>query len=356
MFRTLPFRIFVEMDIEEKYMQRCLDLASLGGAAVFPNPMVGCVVVAQGKIIGEGYHKKHGESHAEVIAIEQVQDKELLNGATLYVSLEPCFHHGKTPPCVDLILRSGISRVVIGCMDPNPKVAGKSIQKLQTMGREVISGVLEQEARELNKRFFTYQLKQRPYVVLKWAQSKDGFMDRNREKEDLGIHWISQPSTQALVHTWRAQEHAILIGRRTAAIDNPSLTVRAISGKNPIRVVIDSQLQLENQNSLFLGPEETIIVNKKKSAVEKHVTYLKLPDINVKSILNALYQQNISSVLIEGGSRTLHYFIFEHLWDEARVIVGTDYLHDGLKAPVLPVAPSHSYSFGKDTITEYKRL
>jgi diaminohydroxyphosphoribosylaminopyrimidine deaminase/5-amino-6-(5-phosphoribosylamino)uracil reductase len=336
-------------------MQRCLDLARLAGPAVFPNPMVGCVIVAKGKVIGEGYHRKYGHAHAEVNAIEAVEDKEKLKGSTLYVSLEPCFHHGKTPPCVELIIRSGIQRIVIGCTDPNPKVAGKSIQKLKSLGREVSSGVLEKEAIALNKRFFTFQLKQRPFIVLKWAQSKDGYMDRIRSQNEKGVHWISQPETKTLVHQWRSEEHAILIGRKTAEVDNPSLTVREVSGQSPVRVVIDSNLQLGENNAVFQGTTPTIVLNKNRSEVVGNMTLLKMQDIHVKSILNELYQLGICSLMVEGGSRTLHHFIFQNIWDEARVIVGKDSLHDGLKAPLLSAIPARKYTFGKDQIFEYQR-
>lgn len=336
-------------------MHRCLDLARLAGSAVFPNPMVGCVIVAQGKVIGEGYHRKYGHAHAEVDAIEAVEEKEKLEGATLYVSLEPCFHHGKTPPCVDLIIRLGIQRIVIGCTDPNPKVAGKSIQKLTSLGREIRCGVLEKEAIALNKRFFTFHLKQRPYITLKWAQSKDGYMDRIRMPEEKGVHWISQAETRTLVHQWRSEEHAILIGRKTAEIDNPSLTVREVSGQNPVRIVIDSNLQLPENNTVFQGTTPTIVINKKRSEVVGNKTFLKMQEINVKSILNALYQLGVCSLLVEGGSRTLHHFIFQNIWDEARVIVGKDSLLDGLKAPVLSAIPIKQHYFGEDLIIEYLR-
>jgi diaminohydroxyphosphoribosylaminopyrimidine deaminase/5-amino-6-(5-phosphoribosylamino)uracil reductase len=317
--------------------------------------MVGCVIVAKGEIIGEGYHRKYGHAHAEVDAIEAVREKEKLEGATLYVSLEPCFHHGKTPPCVDLIIRSGIHRIVIGCKDPNPKVAGKSIQKLTSLGREVRCGVLEKEAIALNKRFFTFQLKQRPYITLKWAQSKDGYMDRIRIPDEKGVHWISQPETRTLVHQWRSEEHALLVGRKTAEVDNPALTVREVSGQNPVRVVIDSNLQLSEKNAVFQGTAPTIVINKMRSEVVGNVTLLKLQDIHIKSILNALHHLGICSLLVEGGSRTLHHFIFQNIWDEARVIVGTDCLLDGLKAPVLSAIPTRQYFFGKDQIIEYQR-
>jgi diaminohydroxyphosphoribosylaminopyrimidine deaminase/5-amino-6-(5-phosphoribosylamino)uracil reductase len=235
----------------EKYMRRCLELASLAGGKVAPNPMVGCVIVANDLIIGEGYHKNYGGPHAEVNTFERVDQKELLKDSTVYVSLEPCAHQGKTPPCADLLISSQVKRVVIGCRDSNPLVSGKGIERLKRAGIEVIEGVLEAECRLLNKRFFTFYERHRPYVVLKWAQTLDGYIDRVRGEEKQGINWVSTEATKALVHKWRSEEQSILVGRNTIINDNPSLTVRAYDGPNPIRIVIDSQLQISGDLNIY---------------------------------------------------------------------------------------------------------
>ncbi|MFM8964593.1 MAG: bifunctional diaminohydroxyphosphoribosylaminopyrimidine deaminase/5-amino-6-(5-phosphoribosylamino)uracil reductase RibD, partial [Sphingomonadales bacterium] len=246
-------------------MQRCLDLAQLGQGAVAPNPMVGCVIVKDGLVIGEGYHESFGGPHAEVNAISSVKNLEALNGATVYVSLEPCAHFGKTPPCSNLLIEKQVAKVIVACKDPNPKVAGKGIERLQKAGIEVEVGLLETAAKQLNKRFFCYHQKQRPHVVLKWAQTKDGFLDRVRDNDQKGINWISSEESRSLVHHWRSQEMSILVGKHTAINDNPSLTVRDISGQNPIRILIDSQLQVQNNTSLFSTDAPTLIFNRLKN-------------------------------------------------------------------------------------------
>ena len=246
---------------DEIYMQRCIDLAKKGIRAVAPNPMVGCVLVVEDKIIGEGYHERYGEAHAEVNAINSVSNKSLLKKATLYVSLEPCSHTGKTPPCAELIIKKGIKKVVIGTKDSNPIVGGKGIEKLKNGGVQVEEGILQEQCLELNKRFFTFHEKQRPYVILKWAQTLDGFLDRNREDETQKINWISEPETKTLVHKWRSEEQSILVGRNTITNDNPSLTVRDYGGINPIRLVIDSQLQISGALNVYSKDAPTIVFN-----------------------------------------------------------------------------------------------
>ena len=236
----------------EKFMQRCLELAAIGSGYVAPNPMVGCVIVANDLIIGEGYHRIFGGPHAEVNAFDEVENEDLLSSATLYVSLEPCSHFGKTPPCVDLIISKKIQRVVIGCRDSNPAVSGKGIDRLKRAGIEVIEGVLENECRWLNKRFFTFHERQRPYIVLKWAQTQDGYIDRIRGEASSGINWVTSETTKSLVHKWRSEEQSILVGRNTIINDNPSLTVREYDGRNPIRIVIDSQLQISGDQNILL--------------------------------------------------------------------------------------------------------
>lgn len=337
-------------------MKRCIELAQLAAGDVAPNPMVGSVIVYQDRIIGEGYHQKYGEAHAEVNAINSVKDKTLLAESTLYVSLEPCFHHGKTPPCVDLILEHKIKRVVIACQDPFVHVAGKSIKKLKNADVEVSLGILEQEALNLNKRFFTFHQKQRPYVILKWAQTQDGFIDKKRDAyNNPEINWISSPETQSLVHHWRSQEQAILVGRKTIENDNPSLTVREVQGKNPIRIIIDSQLQISKESTIFKDEVKTIIFNRVKNEENEFLTYYKLDSIDTSNILKALYELNIQSVFIEGGSRTLQYFLVNHVWDEARIIVGKTKFLDGVKAPIMQGVPKFSEKFSDDDIYYYFR-
>ncbi|MBI1838128.1 MAG: bifunctional diaminohydroxyphosphoribosylaminopyrimidine deaminase/5-amino-6-(5-phosphoribosylamino)uracil reductase RibD [Flavobacteriia bacterium] len=343
------------MSMNEIYMQRCIDLARLGEGNVAPNPMVGAVIVWKDKIIGEGYHQKYGNAHAEVNAIQAVEDKNLLKEATMYVSLEPCAHFGKTPPCANLIVKHQLKKVVIGCVDTFSSVSGKGIKILQNAGIEVQIGVLEQECRELNKRFFTFHEKKRPYIILKWAQSKDGFMDKNRNENDKGVFWISAPETQVLVHQWRADEHSILVGRKTVEIDNPSLTVREVSGKNPIRIVIDSQLKSAIDSNIFGEEAPTIVLNKIKTEIKGNLEWIKLAELDTASILAALHERNIQSVFIEGGSKTLQHFLIDNVWDEARVIVGETIFKDGLKAPKIAMIPQDSFRFSKDRILIYKK-
>jgi len=340
---------------DNHFMQRCIDLAQLGSGYVAPNPMVGAVIVLNDEIIGEGYHQKYGEAHAEVNAIKPVQDKDLLSEATIYVSLEPCAHHGKTPPCADLLVAHKFKRVVIGCVDSNELVAGKGIERLQEAGIEVEVGVLEKECKALNKRFFTYLNKQRPYIVLKWAQTQDGYIDRPREEEitERKINWISAPETQSLVHHWRSQEPAILVGWKTVEHDNPSLTVREVSGKNPLRVIIDSQLNMPQDSTVYTDGDRTVIINKIKTETIGNVELIKLNQINTKNILDVLYNLEISSVFVEGGSSTIQHFLVDGYWDEARVIVGKQTFGDGIKAPRMSGAPSRTYTFAGDTVHHY---
>jgi diaminohydroxyphosphoribosylaminopyrimidine deaminase/5-amino-6-(5-phosphoribosylamino)uracil reductase len=340
---------------DEMFMQRCLELAAMGRDEVSPNPMVGCVIVCEDQIIGEGYHQKFGEAHAEVNAINSVENKELLKQSTVYVSLEPCSHHGKTPPCADLLIESGVKRVVVGVLDPHVKVAGKGVERLRNAGIEVETGVLENECRDLNRRFFVFHEKQRPYVILKWAQSKDGFLDGPRLNNEKGVIWISAPETRALVHKWRSEETSILVGRKTVQTDNPSLTVRDYYGKNPIRLIIDSQLQISGDLQILSEEAPTIIFNRSRNEVKGNVEWVKIPEVNTRYILEELYKRQILSVFVEGGSRTLHYFIFDNVWDEARVIVGDIVLNEGRKAPAIHRAPTYNYQFATDTIYHYFR-
>ena len=338
----------------EKYMRRCLDLAALGIGYVSPNPMVGAVVVMDTAIIGEGYHHKYGESHAEVNAINQVINKfdnsaELLKQSTLYVSLEPCAHYGKTPPCVDLIIKHKIPKVVVGCRDPFEAVNGKGIEKLKAAGVEVITGVLEKECRWLNRRFFTRVQKHRPYIILKWAQTADGFF----APDDNSQYWITGPVSRKLVHQWRSEEDAVLVGKNTAAIDNPQLNVRYAQGKSPKRIVIDRRLELNKTLNLFDQSVETLVFNEIKTGIEGKNKYIALEDFDryvPQYILYQLYLQDIQSVIIEGGAYTLNSFIEAGLWDEARIFTGTTVLKKGIKAPVITGKETEGFSSGPDKL------
>ncbi|GAC1302340.1 MAG: bifunctional diaminohydroxyphosphoribosylaminopyrimidine deaminase/5-amino-6-(5-phosphoribosylamino)uracil reductase RibD [Mucilaginibacter sp.] len=323
----------------EKYMRRCLQLAQLGLGSVSPNPMVGAVIVYDGKIIGEGYHQKYGQAHAEVNAVNQVigdfdNYEELLKQSTIYVSLEPCAHYGKTPPCADLIIRHQIPKVVIGCRDPFDQVNGKGIEKLQAAGVEVISGVLEKECQWLNRRFFTRVQKHRPYVILKWAQTADGFF----APADHTQLWITGPESKKLVHQWRGEEDAVLVGKHTAIIDNPQLNVRYGHGKSPVRVVLDKRLGLNKNLHLFDQSIETLVFNEVKFENDGNVKYIALEDFDryvPQYILYQLYLRDIQSVMIEGGAFTLNSFIEAGLWDEARIFTGKTDLVTGIRAPVI---------------------
>ncbi len=339
----------------DKFMRRCLQLASYGSGFVAPNPMVGCVIVANDKIIGEGYHKNFGGPHAEVNAFARVEQKELLSEATVYVSLEPCSHQGKTPPCVDLLISNNVKRVVIGCRDSNPAVNGKGVERLKRAGIEVIEGILEEECRHLNKRFFTFHERRRPYIVLKWAQTLDGYIDRVRDENKKGINWVSSELTKTLVHKWRSEEQSILVGRNTIINDNPSLTVREYDGQNPIRIVIDSQLQISQDLNIYSKEAPTLVFNRIKNEKKENVEWIKIPETSTSYILEELYKRNISSVFVEGGSRTLQYFIIDNVWDEARVIVGNTKFGDGVKAPIINKVPSDSFKFGDDRVYIYFR-
>ena len=337
-------------------MQRCVDLAYLGQGNVSPNPMVGCVIVKNGLIIGEGYHSEYGGKHAEIKAIESVIDQKEIENSTVYISLEPCVHHGKTPPCVHELINRKIKTAVIGSRDSNPIVGGKGIESLKRVGIEVIENILEEECRKLNKRFFTFHEKRRPYVILKWAQTSDGYLDKNREIGEKGVNWISSPESKVLVHKWRSEEQSILVGRNTIMNDNPSLTVREISGNNPTRIVIDSQLQLSKDVNIFSKDAPTLVFNRLKNDKIDGVEWIKISETSTKRILDELFKRNIQSVLVEGGSRTLQYFIIDNVWDEARVIVGDVKFGDGIKAPVMNKVPSRAHQFSNhDTIYYYHR-
>ena len=312
-------------------MQKCLDLSQKGIGTVSPNPMVGSIIVYNDEIIGEGYHQECGSHHAEVNAINSVEDKSLLKKSTLYVTLEPCAHFGKTPPCSNLIIENKIPKVVIGCIDTFSEVSGKGIERMQNAGIDVKIGVLEKESRKLNKRFFTFHEKKRPYIILKWAESQDGYI---APKNQTKAFWMTSRNSKKLVHKWRSEEDAILVGRITSEKDNPSLTVREIEGKNPIRIVIDKDLKLSTDLNLFNSESETLIFNQLKMEENNSTNYIKTDFENlIENILEELYKQNIRSIIIEGGTKTLQSFIDKKMWDEARVFTTNKELNDGVKAP-----------------------
>lgn len=318
---------------EEKYMRRCIELAKNGLCNVSPNPMVGAVIVCDGQIIGEGYHIRCGEAHAEVNAIRAVKDESLLKRSTIYVSLEPCSHYGKTPPCADLIIEKQIPHIVIGCQDPFSEVAGRGIQKLRDAGREVTVGVLEEECKSLIRRFITFNTLHRPFITLKWAESADHFIDIERTGGKPVL--LSSPFTSMLVHKKRAEADAIMVGRRTALLDNPSLTVRNWYGHNPIRVVLDRALSLPDDLQIFDGNVSTLIFTEKQQPEKKNITYITINFSHnpLKQIMEALYQRKIQSLLVEGGRQLLQSFIDNELWDEAYIEKCPSRLHSGVKAP-----------------------
>lgn len=344
------------MTTDEKYITRCFELARSGSHYVAPNPMVGSVIVHEDKIIGEGYHQKCGEAHAEVNAIRSVKDTSLLKESTIYVNLEPCSHHGKTPPCADLIIENKIRRVVIAALDSNPLVAGNGVKHLEKHGIEVKVGVLEEEAKFLNRRFYTFHEKKRPYIILKWAQSADGFLDKVRNDESAKINWISNKQSKRLVHSWRAEEAAILVGKNTVINDNPNLTTREVVGPNPVRVIIDPNNQLFDQKwKVFNGDAQTLVYNFEKEAQEESKEFIKVMKEKgfIDQILADLYKRQIQSILIEGGKFTLESFIKENKWDEARVITGIPLFKHGLRAPKINVIPSSSEMLEGDLIEFY---
>lgn len=332
------------VNTHEKYLKRCLELAQNGLGTTYPNPLVGSVVVYENQIIGEGWHQKSGAPHAEVNAIASVKNKALLQKSTIYVSLEPCSHYGKTPPCADLIIKNKIPNVVIGAVDYHEKVAGKGIQKLKEAGINVILDVLNKESIELNRRFFTFHQKKRPYIILKWAESKDGFIAPTHKQEQKPV-WITNSISRQLVHKWRSEEHAILVGTQTVIDDNPSLNVRDWKGNHPIKVVLDRQNKLSEDLSVFNSTQKTIVITettknfKNANCVSETIDFTK----NVaQQICETLFKHQIQSVIIEGGAQTLQTFIDAKLWDEARIFKGSISFENGVKAP----------SFSGNLITE----
>lgn len=339
----------------EMWMARALQLARLGAGTVSPNPMVGCVIVHNGQIIGEGWHKKYGEAHAEVNAVNSVMDKSLLTEADVYVTLEPCSHFGKTPPCADLLVKHAVKRVIICNVDSNPLVGGKGIAKLQAAGIAVETGILAEQGRALNKRFFTFIEKQRPYIILKWAETADGFI----AKENFEAVQISNALSRRVVHKMRSEEDAIMIGTNTARYDNPSLNTRFWTGKNPLRIVIDKDLSLDKSLHIFDGSQPTICYNLLVNKEENNVFFVKIEQEKdfLSTIIQDLTQRKVQSLIVEGGSKLLQSFIDANLWDEAIVLQSKKILERGIAAPQIKGVASVSENLGSDNIlTLYHQL
>ncbi|HPB24600.1 MAG TPA: bifunctional diaminohydroxyphosphoribosylaminopyrimidine deaminase/5-amino-6-(5-phosphoribosylamino)uracil reductase RibD [Bacteroidales bacterium] len=341
------------MQQDELFMRRCIDLAMNGLGNVAPNPMVGCVIVHHGLIVGEGFHAVFGGPHAEVAAINATKNKEILNESTLYVSLEPCCHFGKTPPCTDKIIQTGIKKVVVGIRDPFAQVQGMGIARLREAGVEVVEGVLEADCAALNKRFFTFHQKKRPYVILKWAQSLDGFIDKTRDTDEPHINWITGEKIRLLVHRWRSEEQAILTGKNTVLKDDPQLTVREWYGKNPLRLVIDRQLAISSTAKIMDNAAQTVVFNSVKDAVCGNIEYKKLDFSKniIPEMLTVLYEKNIQSLIVEGGCVTLQSFIDEGCWDEARVFSGNCFFFNGIRGPVINGRLENIQNIGADKLS-----
>lgn len=344
------------------FMKKALDLAKKGASYVYPNPMVGCVIVKDNKIISEGYHQYYGGNHAEVNAIKYLDEKNFKewDKVTMYVTLEPCSHYGKTPPCSNLIIEKGIKNVVIATIDPNPTVSGNGIRQLLENDVCVKTGVLEKEAQLLNKRFFTYHQKKRPYIILKWAQTRDGYISRKNflsREENI----ISSDEALKIVHQWRSEEQSILVGYNTVVQDNPQLNVRYVKGKNPVKIILDRNGHLDtNKYQVFQGNEKVIIFNTLKNDSINHLLYIKINWNNwVKEVTNYLYNLQILSVFVEGGNKTLQKFIDECLFDEIRIIKSKDKVfNEGVPALSLPqcIDFAGEIELQKDHIFLYKKI
>jgi diaminohydroxyphosphoribosylaminopyrimidine deaminase/5-amino-6-(5-phosphoribosylamino)uracil reductase len=338
--------------IHQKYIKRCIELAKNGLGTTYPNPLVGSVIVYNDEIIGEGWHQKAGEAHAEVIAINSVKNQSLLSKSTIYVSLEPCSHFGKTPPCSDLIVSKKFPKVVIGTIDSNSKVNGNGIKKLLEAGKEVIVGVLEEECYELNRRFFTFHTKNRPYIILKWAESKDGFIAPTSKEKKEPV-WISNEYSRQLVHKWRSEEQAILVGTQTVLDDNPKLNVRDWNGTNPIRIVLDRTGKINNDYFVLDNSVKTIILTEKENCTSTDQCIFENVIFDNQlafRICEILIKHQIQSVLIEGGSQTLQTFIDADLWDEARFFKSKLILNEGVKAPKIKINNAETKAIKQDEL------
>ena len=331
-------------------MKRCLELAALGLGKTYPNPMVGSVIVHKGEIIGEGWHQKAGEAHAEVKAVASVKDKSLLKDSTIYISLEPCAHYGKTPPCAELIIKHQIPNVVVGCVDSFSEVSGKGIDMMKNNGAKVVVAVLEKECKASHKRFFTFHEKKRPYIILKWAETQDGFITP-LEQQSGKPFWITSPESKKLVHKWRTEEASILVGANTAEKDNPKLTARLWEGNQPLRLLIDRNLRLKDSLEVFDDSAKTLVFTEISKENSGSTEYQKVDFSNLHhDIMNELYKRNIHSVIIEGGKQTLQSFIDNNLWDEARVFVGDKNLENGITAPKFKTRPKSEEKVSKDVL------
>ena len=338
----------------EHYIKRCLEISKLGIGTTRPNPSVGAVLVVDDRIIGEGFTSPYGGNHAEVNAISAVKDQTLLAIATMYVTLEPCSHFGKTPPCADLIIKSEIKKVVIGCIDSNVLVAGKGVERLQNAGCEVIVGVLENECKAHHRRFFTFQTKKRPFIILKWAQTLDAYIAPKNRAIQAPV-WITNKASRQLVHKWRSEEQAILVGTTTVLDDNPRLDVRYWKGEDPVRIIIDKELKIPANLKVYDGSVKTIFINGKSTSVKGAIFFEKInfsKPIAIQ-ICEVLFKHNIQSLIVEGGTKTIQTFIDENLWDEARVFSGEVHFNDGLNAPILDVIPTNEENIKGDTLKTY---
>tara|TARA_B100000575_G_scaffold239275_1_gene201801 strand:- start:178 stop:1200 length:1023 start_codon:yes stop_codon:yes gene_type:complete len=331
-------------DNHKKYIQRTFYLAKKGIGKVAPNPLVGCVIVKNNKIIGEGYHKEYGDKHAEINAINNVSNKKEIEGSSVYINLEPCNHFGKTPPCSDALVKLKPKEVIISNKDPNPLTNGKSIKKLIDNNINVRSNILKEEGEELNKRFFKNQIKKLPFIILKWAQTSDGFI----AKSDGSSKWISNDISRTLVHKWRSEELGILVGAKTVNSDNPKLNVRSWDGKDPIRVIIDPNNRCSNKNDILSDTLPTLIYNKKRESKVQNKQFVRLLEFDLVNILKDILSRGISSIMVEGGSFTLQSFIENNLWDEARVFVSDGKFKNGIKAPKIKL--SNPQKIGSDQL------
>jgi diaminohydroxyphosphoribosylaminopyrimidine deaminase/5-amino-6-(5-phosphoribosylamino)uracil reductase len=336
------------------FMLRAIEIAQRGAGNVAPNPMVGCVIVHNNEIIGEGWHRNFGGPHAEVHAIQSVRDKSLLAQSELYVTLEPCSHFGKTPPCADLIVDSKIPKVHIACLDPNPLVAGKGIEKLKKASIQVSIGEHKNEAHFMNRRFFIFMEKKRPYIHLKWAMTADGFIDKNRNNGELGSYRISGDASRRLSHRWRTEETAILIGSKTALIDNPELTARFWPGKSPVRILIDPNLKVSKDALLFNEGSKTLVYNNLVNLQNKNIELIKIENNDsINEILKDLFTRKIQSLIVEGGARTIQGFIDSNCWDEISIFKSRFNLGDGLKAPLVNSTNKEIMKVGDDELIRY---
>lgn len=339
------------MNLDELFMQRAMELALLGVGHVSPNPRVGCVIVHNGKIVGEGWHRKYGEAHAEVNAIQSVKDQSILNECHVFVNLEPCSHTGKTPPCADLLIKHKIKRIIVSNEDPNPLVAGKGIRKLRDAGIQVDLGVLKEAGAELNKRFFTSMTRNRPYIILKWAETSDGFIAR----KNFDSKWISNEYARQLVHKWRTEEDGVLVGLQTAIHDNPKLTVRDWTGRNPTRIVVDRFLKLDNNLNLFDKTVPTICYNTVRDEVQPNFTFVRIDKVDfINQVTRDLAKRKIQSIIIEGGAQILQVFIKAGLWDEARVFTSNLVFDEGIQAPRIQGRLVNREDIVADTLCTYQ--